>query len=279
MQIQFSADLTAGLEETKMMGEHASYHQNITGLEAQQRLTMCGRLSYLTRFSEQWKCYILSVYKPGPVIKHFKIVIEDDGQHRIDGKRMTFPDIGALLSHYERTRPDPAFTTTGQYYTEQDYSQAVENRRAEEQRRAEERRQARKRREAEERKRMETERRAEELRQEERERQAEQLRQAQELIVLRQAEDIRQTDQLRQAEEVEALRQAELNGPAEELLLEQERIAEANEQPDIHQDVEQPPEPRQGEQLPAGPLPGEQPQQQGGHGGNRRRKRWPCTIL
>ena len=253
------------------MGEHPSYHASITGSEAEKRLAMFGDLCYLTRFSEERQCYILSIYKPGPVklIKHFKLVIDEDGKHSIDGKMMTFPNIGKLLAHYESTeRPDPAFRTIGRCYTEQDYSQAEENRRAEQQRRAEEERQERIRREADERKIRDEARRAAQMRYEEQLRNEEQLRRADELIRLREAENVRQTEQLRRGEDVETLRQEEVNQQAQELIAQESTQDEgdgrvvssgSSDPADSHYRVGQAPGARSGRQPPRNQTPGQQP--------------------
>lgn len=236
--------LSVGIEETKMMGEHASYQQNITGSEAEQRLAMCGRPCYLTRFSEKLQCYVLSVHKRDTV-KHFKIIIEEDYQHRIDGKRKTFSDIDALLSYYERNRFDPAFSMIGRCYTEQDFRQEKEDRRAEELRRAEVRKLEERRRLADELRLAEEQRRAEELRRAEQVRQAQILRQAEELrqaALLRDAEDYRQTEQLRHAEHLEDLRQRELDRQAEDLAWESHQDPVGNHrQSQLQQGDELPP--------------------------------------
>ena len=64
-----------------MIGEHESYHQEIKGEEATRRLKQHGGHCYLTRYSGDRECYILSVYEgqippSNPVIKHFKVVVQ-----------------------------------------------------------------------------------------------------------------------------------------------------------------------------------------------------------
>ena len=101
------------------MGEHASYHEGITGDEAKRRLKMAPVNSnrYLTRYSDRHKCYVLSVLKQRPQkVLHFRIVIEDNRQLRIDGKDRLFHDISSLLKHYEENRIDPDLKTIGCYY-------------------------------------------------------------------------------------------------------------------------------------------------------------------
>jgi hypothetical protein len=52
---------------------------------------------------------------------HFKIIIEDDGGHKIDGKQLRVDDIQSLLQHYEHNRIDPALRSIGKAYTEDEY--------------------------------------------------------------------------------------------------------------------------------------------------------------
>ena len=121
---QPTAHLTIGLHESKMMGEHSSYHQSIPGVEAERRLKSFGRHSYLTRYSKARENYMLTVFERRPPeheVQHFKIIIQDDGKHRIEGKEKTFADIEELLEHYENNRIDPSFRTIGQNYTEEEY--------------------------------------------------------------------------------------------------------------------------------------------------------------
>ena len=113
------------VNETRMMGEHESYHKTITGEEAEERLRQHGGHCYLTRYSRMKECYVLSVFehqKPlNPEIDHFEIVVESDGKHRINGKSMAFNSIHQLLEYYEQNRINPAFKSIGTMYTEEDY--------------------------------------------------------------------------------------------------------------------------------------------------------------
>lgn len=109
-----------------MIGEHPGYHQEITGDEAARRLRRCcGGHCYLTRYSKIHECYILSVHEHRkslkPVIRHFKIIVKDDGTAKVEGKRKTFIGIQSLLEYYERNRIDPAVTSIGRAYTEDEY--------------------------------------------------------------------------------------------------------------------------------------------------------------
>ena len=106
------------------MEEHNSYHQAITGKEAERRLKMCGDCCYLTRYSESQSAYMLSVLYKKNSMKNFKISINNSGIHKvykIEGKDEEFDGIGELLNHYEKNRMDPAFPTIGRRFTEQEY--------------------------------------------------------------------------------------------------------------------------------------------------------------
>ena len=108
-----------------MMDDHDSYHQAITGEEAEQRLKMCGDHCYLTRYSEAKECYMLTIYKkkPNMRVKHFQISFEHTEHHRIykiEGKAEEFSGIKEMLAHYENNRIDPAFRTIGRPITEQE---------------------------------------------------------------------------------------------------------------------------------------------------------------
>ena len=116
------------------MGEHTSYHQSIPREEAKERLKQFDKHCYLTHFSDLNDCYVLSVYqkqKPTDVMKHFKIIINDDGKNLIDGKEEDFDEISQLLAYYENHRIDPALKTIGRNCIEKDYLQGEENKRQE----------------------------------------------------------------------------------------------------------------------------------------------------
>lgn len=118
------------IKERKTLKEHPAYHEQISGQEAERRLNKSGGHSYLTRYSKEHECYILSVYEQQrhsePTICHFKIVIEDNGERRIDGKEAAFQDIHSLLGHYEVERIDPALRTIGKAYTKAEYTRMQE---------------------------------------------------------------------------------------------------------------------------------------------------------
>lgn len=100
-----------------MMGEHPSYHQAITGAEAEQRLKEYNVHCYLTRYSKLHEGYVLSVYEnqiQNSVIEHFCIEVLNDGKLKIAGKNRTFDDIQHLLLHYEKHRINPALRSIGE---------------------------------------------------------------------------------------------------------------------------------------------------------------------
>lgn len=108
-----------------MMGEHSSYHQSITGDEAERRLKMFGQNGYLTRYSKSLKCYVLTIYRkqrPDDVFEHLGIVIEKNGKHKIKGREdEEFGSIDALLAYYETHRISPGFPSIGKIYTEEEF--------------------------------------------------------------------------------------------------------------------------------------------------------------
>lgn len=115
----------------EMMEEHSSYHQSISGDEAERRLRDRNRHGYLTRYSARHERYILTVFQlqtPSDVIKHFKIAIDENRRYKIERMEQDFETIEALLGHYERIRIDPALRTIGRNYTEDDYKEFERNR-------------------------------------------------------------------------------------------------------------------------------------------------------
>ena len=108
------------------MGEHKSYHEVITGKEAKGRLKKCTRHGYLTRYSEEHKCYVLTVYHapPNKVKKHFRIDCDNSKKeaYNIHDKNKKFEDIGQLLRYYEHHRIDPSLGSIGTCVTPKDYA-------------------------------------------------------------------------------------------------------------------------------------------------------------
>lgn len=106
------------------MGNDESFYGDITGKEAIKILRGSGKFHcYLTRWSEEQQCYILTVYKkdrPRDVEKHFKI--EVDPKHKIEGKVNEFDEIEQLLKFYESNNwIYPTLETIGEKYKKKDY--------------------------------------------------------------------------------------------------------------------------------------------------------------
>ena len=122
-----------------MMGDHISYHECITGEEAEKRLKHFAGHCYLTRYSKVHKSYMLSVYKKernGDTKRHFKIIVEKEKKVRIERKEKSFDNIQELLNYYEKARIDEALIHIGKKFTKEEYDRKEdeweENRRAEE---------------------------------------------------------------------------------------------------------------------------------------------------
>ncbi len=113
--------------DDEIMDEHPSYHEEITGEEAEKRLQRCTNHGYLTRHSIKNQHYILSVCKENPagfVFKHFPIIFNIEGCHkkyRIGQKGRVFNNLKEMLEFYENNRIDPALNKIGQCVTENDY--------------------------------------------------------------------------------------------------------------------------------------------------------------
>ena len=111
-----------------MITKHRSYHNEICGKEAVKRLRVFGDHHYLTRFSENRKCYILSVCTSDEdlqfeKIKHFQLKLSDQGI-KIQEKKQ-FEDLEEMLKYYETSRLDTAFPRIGDCLTEDDYRARV----------------------------------------------------------------------------------------------------------------------------------------------------------
>ncbi len=111
----------------KIITDHKSYHNEISGDEAKKRLKTIGNHCYLTRYSADWKCYVLSVYMGDKELKtekckHFKLTISEEGVHFLNN---VFPTLARMLGEYENKRFDPAFPTIGKCITVGDYRTKV----------------------------------------------------------------------------------------------------------------------------------------------------------
>ncbi len=109
-------------EET--ITENESYHNEISGEEAIKRLSVFGDLCYLTRHSEAWQCYVLSVYWKDEDIRnqkfrHYKMKLSDK-KIEIE-KGHNFETLEKMLEFYKKNRIDPAFPKLGKCITQDDY--------------------------------------------------------------------------------------------------------------------------------------------------------------
>lgn len=109
---------------TELLRDHTCFHRSITGSEAEERLRTSGyNHCYLTRFSKQHKCYMLTVYQfqiPKHVVEHYKISL-NSGKCCLDGKDDLFNDIDELLHHCETHPISPSFVHVGRKYTQEEY--------------------------------------------------------------------------------------------------------------------------------------------------------------
>ena len=125
--------LHTALQESKIMDDHDSYHEEISGEEAVRRLRMCSNHGYLTRYkktsSREDDTYILTVFRNAPsgeVIRHFKIIFDNGPNkvYRINDRK--FGSLQEMLDHYEQHRIDPALKKIGKAVTENDYVQKLQ---------------------------------------------------------------------------------------------------------------------------------------------------------
>ncbi len=118
--------------DSEFLDEDPSYHEEITGKEAEKRLKLCTDHGYLTRHSNKNQHYILSVCKKTAddyVCKHLPIVFKNDGarkEYRIGEKGKAFNGLQEMLRFYERYRIDPALTSIGVCVTESEYTRKKE---------------------------------------------------------------------------------------------------------------------------------------------------------
>ena len=113
------------------MQEHESYHEEISGAEAKQRLKFCHAYGddtcYLTRHSKKENKYILTVYRKianddnTEKVKHFHIKFES-GKYQLENL-LEHKDLPAMLKYYEKYRVDAAFKSIGRCVTEKEYIQ------------------------------------------------------------------------------------------------------------------------------------------------------------
>ena len=90
-----------------MKTDHTSYHGELIGIVAEQKLRSQGGHCYLTRYSKSRSAYALSVHLvrgPGSVIiSHFRIMVDgDDIWLDQEVGHIKFDTLGCLLHHYQR---------------------------------------------------------------------------------------------------------------------------------------------------------------------------------
>lgn len=124
--MQGTAAITRPDKEHLTIWNHRSYHFKINGEEAEKRLKLCDEDRFLTRYSENWECYVLSVYKKEPkpsppTIKHFRLLIKDNDTVNIDGKEKEFENLKKLLHYYRRNPIDESIRSIGREYAPQQY--------------------------------------------------------------------------------------------------------------------------------------------------------------
>lgn len=134
LQIEKSTNFATPIIESEMLDDHKSYHEEITGEEAEKRLKKCCTHGYLTRYSKQRPTsslgkdpYVLTVYRKAPndeVIRHFPIIFEKGKEYRISDR--PFKSLQEMLGHYEEHRIDPALKKIGRAVTEDEYEELIQ---------------------------------------------------------------------------------------------------------------------------------------------------------
>lgn len=102
---------TIGNSPATLITKHISYAGNITGEEAEQKLSRSKGPSYLIRFSNNNNRYVLSIKTDMNIYKHYGLT-EENQQYRLDVAYNSFPTIDALLEHYKNTPIDPTEPNT-----------------------------------------------------------------------------------------------------------------------------------------------------------------------
>ncbi len=124
--MQFSQVLAIAVKPEEAITKNKSYHNEISGEEAIKRLRAFGNHHYLTRHSEYWKCYVLSVYMSNEDLenekyKHFPLKVSGEGIRIQEDE--TFENLEKMLKYYQNNRLDPAFPTIGECITEEGYKE------------------------------------------------------------------------------------------------------------------------------------------------------------
>lgn len=120
-QQQYSAQLMTVSASRKEMPNHPSYHGILDSKEAEQRLAVAGESgcnSYLTRYSETYRSYVVSVsaWYNGSRLPpaHFQLNIDTDaGYFSIEGSQKHFHTLNELLSYYEMNPISPNVRSIG----------------------------------------------------------------------------------------------------------------------------------------------------------------------
>ncbi len=126
--MQFSGPLAIAVKHEEAITKNKSYHNEISGEEAIKRLRAFGNHHYLTRHSEYWKCYVLSVYMSNEDLenekyKHFPLIQKVSGKGIRIQEDKTFENLEKMLEYYQNNRLDPAFPTIGECITEEGYKE------------------------------------------------------------------------------------------------------------------------------------------------------------
>ena len=99
--------------------DHRSYHGAISGSEANELLNLAPEKGYLTRYSNNKKRYVLSVFYPSiPVVRHLLLAIDEEASsYVIQGTWKSFPGIYKLLDYYEINPLDSKLEDIGISYS------------------------------------------------------------------------------------------------------------------------------------------------------------------
>lgn len=115
LQLEASDHLIAR-PEAEMLDHDDSYHHNLTGKEAGDILKAYRPHCHLTRFSKSIKSYMLSVFEDRHKthqIRHYPILINEEGKLNIKGKEKKFDSIRELLGYYQENDLDSEMTFIG----------------------------------------------------------------------------------------------------------------------------------------------------------------------
>lgn len=99
-------------DHLKEIMRHPSFHGDLTGFKAEEKLQEHDVNCYLTRYSESRKKYSLSVARNGKYA-HFDLIISEFDEYEIDGTGMQSKDIFALLAYYYEAPLSPSVDGIG----------------------------------------------------------------------------------------------------------------------------------------------------------------------